>query len=97
MGGDSCSTGCEFESRHRILDGHYFTYIFVVKFVMCLKRRKKLKRVRGWHIFLKKSLTKQCQNRQTKYLSALIYDEIYLLNINVAKSLFNVDLQLNLT
>ena len=33
MGGDSCSKGCEFESRHHILDGHFFTYIFVVKFV----------------------------------------------------------------
>ena len=34
MGGGSCSKGCEFESRLRILDGHFFTYIFVVKFVM---------------------------------------------------------------
>ena len=32
MGGGSCSKGHEFESRHRILDGHFFTYIFVVKF-----------------------------------------------------------------
>ena len=23
MGGDSCSKGCEFESRHCILDGHF--------------------------------------------------------------------------
>ena len=34
MGGDSCSKGCEFESQHRILDGNFFTYLFVVKFVM---------------------------------------------------------------
>ena len=27
MGGDSLSKGCGFESRHRILDGHFFTYI----------------------------------------------------------------------
>ena len=27
MGGDSCSNGHEFESRHRILDGHFFTFI----------------------------------------------------------------------
>ena len=40
MGGDSCSKGREFESRHHILDGHFFTYMFVVEFVMCLKRRK---------------------------------------------------------
>ena len=35
MGGDSCSKGCEFKSRHRILDGHFFKYLFAVKFVMC--------------------------------------------------------------
>ena len=29
MGGDSCSKGREFESRHRILDGHFFTYLFL--------------------------------------------------------------------
>ena len=41
MGGDSFSKGHEFESRHRILDGHFFTYIFVVKICnVCLKRRK---------------------------------------------------------
>ena len=33
MGGDSCSKGCGFESRHCILDGH-FSHIFVVKIVM---------------------------------------------------------------
>ena len=31
MGGDSYSKGREFESRHHILDGHFFTYLFVVK------------------------------------------------------------------
>ena len=30
MGGDSCSKGREFET----LDGHFFTCLFVVKFVM---------------------------------------------------------------
>ena len=35
MGGDSCSKGCEFKSRHRILDGH-FSHLFVVKIVMCV-------------------------------------------------------------
>ena len=33
MGGDSRSEGHGFESRHRILDGH-FSHIFVVKIVM---------------------------------------------------------------
>ena len=36
MRGDTCSKGCEFESQHRILDGHFFTYLFIVKFVMCV-------------------------------------------------------------
>ena len=35
MGGDSYSKGCEFESRHSILDGH-FSHLFVVKIVMCV-------------------------------------------------------------
>ena len=47
--------GHEFESRHRILDGHFFTYVFVVKFVISLKRRKKIKKWWGWP-FLKKEL-----------------------------------------
>ena len=33
MGRDSCSESCEFESWHRILDGH-FLYIIVVQIVM---------------------------------------------------------------
>ena len=35
-GGDSGSKIREFESRYRILDGYFFTYLFVVKFVMCV-------------------------------------------------------------
>ena len=34
MGGDSCSKGREFESWHHILDGNFFTYVVVVKFVV---------------------------------------------------------------
>ena len=33
MGDDSCSRGCGFESRRRILNGHFFTFV-------CLKRPK---------------------------------------------------------
>ena len=33
MGGDSCSKGRGFESRHHILEG-YFSHIFAVKLVM---------------------------------------------------------------
>ena len=43
MGGDSHSKGRGFESRHRILDGHFFTYICHV----CLKRPKINKKEAG--------------------------------------------------
>ena len=33
MGGDSDAKGCELESRHRILDGH-FSHLFVAKVVL---------------------------------------------------------------
>ena len=40
MGRDSRSKGCEFESQHRILDGH-FSHIFIVKnCIVCSKRTK---------------------------------------------------------
>ena len=53
MGGDARSKGHGFESRHRILGGHFFTYIFVVKICnVCLKKTEnKRKRARGWPIF----------------------------------------------
>ena len=31
IGGDSCSEGREFESQHRILDGHFFIYFHLFK------------------------------------------------------------------
>ena len=40
MGGDSCSKDCEFESWHRILDGHFFTYFCCKNCNVCLKRQK---------------------------------------------------------
>ena len=41
IGGDSRPRGSRFESRHRILDGHFSSYI-AVKFVMFVyKKRKK--------------------------------------------------------
>ena len=46
MGGDSCSKGHGFESRHRILDGHFFTYI-CCKNLQCLFEKTKNKRKRG--------------------------------------------------
>ena len=53
VGGDSSSNGREFESRHRILDGH-FSHLFVAKIVICVGEDKnKRKRGRGWSIFKK--------------------------------------------
>ena len=40
MGGDLCCKGCEFESQHHILDGHFFKYICCKNCNVCLKRRK---------------------------------------------------------
>ena len=34
MGGDSCSKGRGFESKHHKLDGHFFTFIFCLKNLM---------------------------------------------------------------
>ena len=54
MGSDSRSNGCGFESRHRILDRHFFTNICCKNCNVCLKRPKiNKKRGRGWPIFLK--------------------------------------------
>ena len=40
MGRDSHSEGRGFESRHCILDGHFFTYICCKNCYVCLKRPK---------------------------------------------------------
>ena len=54
MGRDSCSKGREFESKHRILDGHFFTSICCkICNDVCLKRPKiNDKRGQGWPTFL---------------------------------------------
>ena len=40
MGRDSRSIGHGFDSRHRILDGHFFTHICCKNCNVCLKRPK---------------------------------------------------------
>ena len=40
MGGHSCAKGCEFKSRHHILDGHFFTFICCKNCNVCSKGRK---------------------------------------------------------
>ena len=56
LGGGSCPEGREFESQHRILDGHFFTYICCKNCNdVCLKRPKiNDERVRDWPNFFKK-------------------------------------------
>ena len=40
MGRDSRSKGHGFESRHHILDGHFFTYVCCKNCFVCLKSTK---------------------------------------------------------
>ena len=53
MGDDSYSRGCGFESRCRILDGHFFTFICCKNCIVCLKRPKINKKEAGVGPFLK--------------------------------------------
>ena len=52
IGDDSCLKGCQFKSRHHILDGHVFTLICCKNFIVCLKRPK-IKKPGLVHCFLK--------------------------------------------
>ena len=54
MGRDLRSGGRGFESRHCILDGHYFTYICCKNCNVCLKRPKINEKEAGIGPFLKK-------------------------------------------
>ena len=49
MGGDSCSKGREFESRHRILDGN-FSHLFVVKLYFVFEKTKINEKSRDTHL-----------------------------------------------
>ena len=54
MGRDSHSDGRGFESRHRILDGHFFRYICCKNCNACLKRLKINEKEAGIGPLLKK-------------------------------------------
>ena len=56
MGRDSHSKGRGFESQHRILDGHFFTYICCKNCNVCLKRPKINEKEAGVGPFKKKYL-----------------------------------------
>ena len=56
MGGDSRSKGRGFESRRRILDGHFFTLICCKNCIVCLKKTEnKRKRGRDGPFFKKRN------------------------------------------
>ena len=58
MGRDSCSKGRGFESRHSILDGHFFTYICCKNCNEgCLKRPKIDEKEAGVGPFIKQLST----------------------------------------
>ena len=54
-GGDSCPEGRWFESQHRILDGHFFTYICCKNCNVCLKKTKINEKEAGMAHFFKKN------------------------------------------
>ena len=58
MGRDSRSEGRGFESRHRILDGHFFTYCKNCN--VCLKRPKINEKEAGVGPFKKIKITNHC-------------------------------------
>ena len=65
MGRDSHSEGRGFESRHRILDGHFFTYICCKNCNVCLKRPKINEKEAGvGQFFFKKRRRHQTANAQ---------------------------------
>ena len=64
IGGDSCYKGCEYEYRHHVLDGHFFTYVFVVKFVVCDFIDKINEKKSGVGPFLKNTFWRNFDSRQ---------------------------------
>ena len=61
MGRDSHSECRGFESRHRILDGHFFTYYCCKNCNVCLKRPKINEKEAGiGPLFLKKNKQESC-------------------------------------
>ena len=44
---DSCLRGCGFESRRRILDGHFFTLICCKNCIICLEKTESKQKEAG--------------------------------------------------
>ena len=55
MGGESCSKGCEFKSRHHLLDGHFFTFICYKNCNVFEKDENKWKEAGAGPFFFKKN------------------------------------------
>ena len=60
-GGDSDSEGCDFKSRHWILDGHFITLICCKICIVCLKRPKKTEKRSEWPILKKGNGVDECR------------------------------------
>ena len=99
MGGDSCSEGCGFKSQHRMLDGHFFTYICWKNCNdVCLKRPKiNDTRGRGWVIFYQKiTLMLQKANESMSFL-ALTSSPYYFTRFLISMKLIRGSITVRLT
>ena len=76
MGRDSHLEGCGFESRHRILDGHFFTYICCKNCNVCLKRPKINEIEAGVGPFLKKTFLNNLIASKAIIAKLIPYDSI---------------------
>ena len=72
MDDNSCSKGCGFESRCRILDEHYFTLICCKNCIVCLKRPKINEKEAGVGPFFEKTpLLSNSLNLSTIFLVSI--------------------------
>ena len=69
MGDGSCSRGHGFESRHHLLDGHFFTFICCKNCIVCLEKIKNKWKEAGVGPFLKKWYCKTSDSQQCYLLT----------------------------
>ena len=80
MGRDSCSEGCGFKSRHRLLDGHFFTLI-------CCKKLYSLKRSK---INEKRPGMSRSSKNVTTTTMLLNHQKLFVAAVNVYRPLFHL-------
>ena len=56
MGGDSCAKGCELKSRH-VYWMDFFSHLFVVKFVLCVRKDENKNEKEAGLALFKKTIT----------------------------------------